>query len=154
MSIEWGTFSLPATSNMTLAVYDNDGLDPGILKESLPFTVKVDWDVPGDIATILGGKFRLRIMAESIGPGPETQIVSDQFVPVGASLPRTYSKVITVPPFALPGEGNGTWNEGLGPVASGVYQLIAVLQHLNGSPDTATQVSGFADGRRIMIRRP
>jgi len=88
----------------------------------------------------------LRSYVESIGPGQELQIGPTIIVPV---VPGTtaYNATITVPGGTLLGEGQ-IYN---GVPVSGVYEIVAVLQHLNPGP---TVVSGFAQDTLKMFRSP
>jgi hypothetical protein len=94
----------------------------------------------------LGGSFQLRAYVESIGPGQEMQLGADVNVPVVAGQ-VDYTATIDIPGGTLLGEG-----EDFGGVpVSGVYKIIAVLQHLNPGP---TWVSGFAEETIKMFLSP
>jgi hypothetical protein len=94
----------------------------------------------------LGGTFQLRAYVESIGPGQEMQLGPDVIVPVVAGQMK-YAKTIDIPGGTLLGEG-----ELFGGVpVSGVYKIIAVLQHMNPGP---TWVSGFAEETIKMFLTP
>lgn len=142
MSIEWG--GLPFQSSMTNEVIDLGQVPHNVLDANEPFQVQVKWSVPAPLAPYLGGSFRLRAFAESIGPGPEQQIGATVVVAVVPGQVG-YEATINVPGDTLPGEGAGA------PAVSGVYKIVSVLQHLNGG---ATEGSGFAEGKRIQLRQP
>jgi len=148
MAIEWPT--APPTSTMTLDVPDNWPSPPqgpaNILVSSIPFTVNIEWEVPSPINMLLGGSFQLRAYAESVGPGQEQQIGPTLNVPVVAGQ-TNYKQSINVGGSTLLGEGQ-LFN---GVPVSGVYSLVAVLQHLNPGP---TWVSGFADVTIRMFLSP
>jgi hypothetical protein len=94
----------------------------------------------------LGGSFDLKAYVESIGPGPEQQLGPTINVPVDPG--RTdYDRTITITGGTLLGEGQD-FN---GVAVSGVYKIIAVLQHLNPGP---TWVSGFAEDSIKMFLSP
>jgi hypothetical protein len=96
---------------------------------------------------MMGGQFRLRAFVESIGPGQEMQIGPTLNVPVNPGQ-TNYNATIAVPGNTLRGEGE-IFN---GQPVSGVYKIVAVLQHMNGG--TATVVSGFAEDNIRMFRTP
>ena len=143
MPIEWpGNVS----SALSVTVLDNTGASPNILDVDLPCTVHITWTVPPGINQMLGGSFRLRAYAERIGPGPEIQIGGTVVVPV--TPPQSnYQGDLTLPGNALLGEGQ-PFN---GVTVSGVYKIVAVLQHLNPG---VTDISGFAEATITMFRKP
>lgn len=147
MTIQWTDPSGPTSSNMTVFVHDNDGLATEILDDSVPFSVHFHWAVPSSIASILGGQFRLRAYAESIGPGSEVALMPAGPLMVGVVAGQTaYDVHLDVAAGTLEGEN-------VSPDRSGVYKIIGVLQHINTS-GAATQVCGFAEGSMIQIRTP
>ena len=140
----------PTTGNMTLEVPDNwpappEG-PPNILVASVPCNININWTIPSPHNMALGGSFQLRAYVESIGPGPEMQLGPTLNVPVDPG--RTdYDRTINIGGGTLLGEGeihNGV------PV-SGVYKIIAVLQHMNPGP---TWISGFAEDSIKMFLSP
>lgn len=140
-AIEWGVF--PNESSMSMFVHDNTAAPSTVLDSGLPFAVHVSWVVPAPINSIIGGNFRVRVFAESMGPGPEQQIGPTRTV---AAVPGqlNYNIHVDVPANELPGEGAGS------PPVSGMYKLVAVLQHMNPGPN---ECSGFAEGQ-IFLRTP
>ena len=144
MTIEWPV--APNSSAMTVQVVDNTAAPANILDSGLQTTVRINLTVPPPNNSTIGGSFRLRAYAESIGPGQEIQIGPTENRPVVPGQ-TNYAADIVVPPNTLRGEG-----ELFGGVAvSGVYKIIAVLQHLN---PVATEVSGFAEATIRMFRTP
>jgi hypothetical protein len=148
MAIEWPT--APATSTMKISVPDNSpaGSPTGpadVLDADDKFAVKVAWEVPAPYNALLGGSFRVRAFAESIGPGQEMQLGQS----IAAVVPgqTNYQTTINVAGNTLKGEGE---LDGGVPV-SGIYKIVGVLQHINGS---ATVVSGFAEENLRMFRKP
>jgi hypothetical protein len=146
MEIEWPV--TPNTSAMTVQVLDNTTAPASILDAGLNCTVRIEWDVPAPTNSILGGSFRLRAYAESIGPGQEIQIGPTKVVPV-VPLTAHYSEDILVAAGTLRGEGELDPVSGV--LVSGVYKIIAVLQHLNPGP---TEASGFSEDTIRMFRTP
>lgn len=148
MAIEFPTG--PTTGSMTVEVPDNwptpPGGPPNILVASVPCSVNVSWEIPSPHNMHLGGTFQLRAYIESIGPGPEMQLGPTIVVPV-VSGQTAYSAAIAIPGGTLLGEGQLF---GVVPV-SGVYKIIAVLQHMNPGP---TWVSGFAEDSIRMFLSP
>ena len=148
MAIEWGVLNL--STSMTFNVLDGTGLAPTeVLPAGAPFQVSVHWQVPAGVAAFVGAgdTFRLRAYAESIGPGQELPI--GQVIVAGVAFQENYNSTINVNPNPLLGE------EQLfgGLPVSGVYNVICVLQHLNGGVPTMN--SGMADYQRtVMFRAP
>ena len=148
MAIEWP--DAPESSDMTVEVPDNWPAPPAgpatILVASVDSKVKIGWNVPLPHNMTLGGSFQLRAYVESIGPGQEMQLGNTLIVPVVAGQ-ADYAATIDVPGGTLLGEGDDFG----GVPVSGVYKIIAVLQHLNPGP---TWVSGFADETIKMFLSP
>lgn len=144
MAIEWPV--APNSSAMTVQVLDNTAAPANILDSGLATTVRINWTVLPPHNAILGGSFRLRAFAESIGPGQEAQIGSTLTVPVVPGQ-TNYTADIALAGSTLLGEGELFG----GLPVSGVYKIVAVLQHLNPA---ATEVSGFAEATIRMFRTP
>ena len=147
--IEWIPGPTPPSA-MRLDVLDPNGTAPAhVIDEDHAFTVQLTWTVPAPEAQLLGGEFRLRVYAESIGPGQETQIGATTTVPVTpiAVGDRVYVQDIDVPAHTLVGEG-GAFG---GAIVSGCYKLAAVLQHINGG--IITEVSGYAEMDGLLFVR-
>ena len=144
MSIEWPG---GVSSAMSVQVEDNTGNPTNILDAGEATTLKITWTVPPGFAGLIAGSFRLRAYAESIGPGQELQLGPTVTEPVVVGQ-GPYDADIAVPPSTLLGEG-----ELFGGVpVSGVYKIVAVLQHLNGG--IASEASGFAEATFRMFRTP
>jgi hypothetical protein len=141
MPIEWGGINLQ--SSLSNAVVDNTNAPSTVLDANNAFTVNISWSVPVTLAPFLGGQFRLRVYAESMGPGPEVQIGSKTVAVAPGQV--NYADSIIVAANTLPGEGAGA------PPVSGAYKIVTVLQHLNGG---ATEGSGFAENPLIQLRQP
>jgi hypothetical protein len=142
MGIEWTPLGFE--SDMTMEVRDNTLGETYVLDSGLPFNVTVRWEIPAPVVPGLGGSFRIRVYAESVGPGPELQIGPTATVAV--NFTADYATVITIPGSTLPGEGE-LFN---GVPASGVYKLVAVLQHLNPG---ANEISGYAEFDHLLQMR-
>jgi len=139
MGIEWAPLGFE--SAMSMEVRDNTLGETSVLDANNPFSVGVRFEIPPPVVSTLGGSFRIRVYAESVGPGPEQQIGPTTLVPVTGAA--SYTTVIAVPGNTLPGENTGI---------SGVYKLVAVLQHLN---PVANEVSGYAESSGlIQLREP
>lgn len=144
MSIEWAPLGFE--SAMSMEVRDNTLGETSVLDSSAPFNVAVRFEIPPPVVPTLGGSFRIRVYAESVGPGEEKQIGATALVPVTGAA--AYTTVIAVPAGTLTGEGAASG----GVIVSGVYKLVAVLQHLNPGPN---EVSGYAESTGlIQIRTP
>lgn len=146
MTIEWGGVNLQ--SDMTCQVLDNTSAPTTVLDANVAFDVRLDWTVPLPIKDFLGGSFRLRVYAESIGPGPE-QMIGQMNVPVVPGQATYSNKVLTVPGNTLRGEGAP--DPVSGEPVSGLYRIVAVLQHVNG---VATEGSGYHEGILVQLRQP
>ncbi len=147
MSIEWPLPSGP--SDMSVFTHDNTNAPSDILDADQAFYVHVQWSVPASYAPLMPGHdFRIRVFAESIGDGQEQQIGSTVVVPGTAGT--NYVTHVKIPAGTLQGEGEPTSG---GDVSSGVYKLLAVLQHRNGAGNPTT-ISGFAESRLIQLRTP
>ena len=137
MPIEWPG---GVSSAMNVTVEDNTGNPISILEADAPFNIKITWNVPLPfVGLITGSSFRLRAYAESIGPGDEKKLGPDVNV---AATGATLEGTIPVGANVLEGEGTNR---------SGVYKIVAVLQHVNGA---ATDVSGFAEAPLRLFRLP
>ena len=88
----------------------------------------------------------MRAYVECLGPGQEMQLGPTTNEPV-IPFQIPYRATIPIPGFTLKGEGE-LWG---GVPVSGVYKIVAVLQHLNPGP---TIVSGFAEVSLRMFRTP
>ena len=156
MTIEWPTG--PTSSDMTVDVPDNWPAPPAgpkdMLVAHLPFDVNIKWTVPFPHNMLLGGSFRLRAYVESLGPGQEMQLGPTKNVPV-VPFQIPYNATIPIPGHTLLGEGDLYYEPGAPPPpgvpVSGVYKIVAVLQHLNPGP---TWVSGFAEVSLRMFLSP
>lgn len=146
MTIEWGGLNLQ--SNTTCQVLDPGDAPTTVLDAGVAFKVRVNWNVPAGLAPFLGGQFRLRCFAESVGPGQEEQIGGTEFVTVVPGQ-QNYSREMSVGANALRGEGQNDPTTGR-PV-SGMYRIATVIQHINGAP---TMGSGFAADALIQMRTP
>ena len=146
MSIEWPAPSGP--SSMSVFTHDNTDAPSDVLDADKDFDVHVQWTVPASFASLMPGHdFRIRVFAESIGNGQEQQIGDTVSVP--GSSGTNYVAHVKIPARTLRGEGEAT----SGGRSSGVYKLLAVLQHRNGA-SSATTISGFAESRLIQLRTP
>ena len=142
----------PTSSSMTVEVADNwpvlpEG-PPNILVASVACQCNITWEIPVPHSMTITGSFQLRAFVESIGPGPEMQLGPTQNV--RAVLGQTaYTQPIPLAANTLLGEGQD-FN---GVPVSGVYKIVAVLQHLNddGNP---TWISGFAEDSIKMFLSP
>lgn len=145
MAIEWGVF--PNQSPMSMFIHDNTISPPTtVLDAGTPFYVHVHWEVPAPLAAVIGGSFRVRSYAESMGPGQETQVGNTHTEPAVPGK-TVYDIHIPVPGGFLRGEGE---NFGGTPV-SGMYKFVSVLQHMNPGPN---ECSGYADGPMVQLKTP
>lgn len=146
MTIEWGGLNLQ--SNTVCQVLDPGDAPTTVLDSGVAFRVRVRWDVPAGLAPFLGGQFRLRCFAESVGPGQEQQIGGTEVVPVVPGQ-LVYVRDMNVGAGALQGEGE--LDAVTGRPVSGMYRIATVIQHVNGAPTTG---SGFAADALVQFRTP
>ena len=144
MSIQWGTTLF--TSTMDHKVKDNDTDPADVLQAGAPFHIEVKWNVPPALASLIGpgDSFRLRAYAESMGPGQEMQIGGTDLEP-GVLNQLSYVHNLDVNPNPLLGEG-ALFN---GAPVSGIYNIVCVLQHLNGGVPTVH--SGCSDEQPLVM---
>lgn len=131
MGIEWGNTGF--SSRMDCRVLDDTGRQPDhVLQENQAFRINVTWEVPAPLAGFMGAgdTFRVRAYAESIGPGQEIQISQATVNAVNGQVP--YDMNLVVPAGTLQGEGRVF----SGVEVSGAYQIVCVLQHLQGGAQT------------------
>jgi hypothetical protein len=148
MPIEFPTG--PTTGSMTVEVPDNwpapPAGPPNILVAGVASNVNITWEIPSPHNMSIGGGFQLRAYVESIGPGQEMQLGPTINVPTVPGQ-TAYNATIAIPGGTLLGEGQ-IFN---GVPVSGVYKIIAVLQHMNPGP---TWISGFAEDSIKMFLSP
>lgn len=139
----------PPSGSMSVSVIDTGAghTSQRVIDEDEPFDVSITWDLDS-MHGLIGGEFRLRVFAESMGNGQEQQIGQEAVVAANPGGPSPYTHTITMPPGTLRGEGATG-----GQTESGVYRLVAVLQH-RYAPDHYTDISGFAESGLIQVRRP
>lgn len=124
--------------DITAQVLDPAGITPPekIIRENDPWAVKANWHIQGPVAPIVGGDWKVSVYAESMGPGAEANLGS-QNVAVNSApppSPRNYTATINVPAGTLP---------------AGVYRLVTVLNYSNlGVPQ---EIAGFAEGPFVQI---
>ncbi len=149
MAIEWGITGF--SSDMTCRVLDNTTAAPSnVLQAGTPFRIEIRWKVPVELASLVsaGDSFRLRAYAESVGPGQEIQVGSTEIEP-GVFNKLDYVHTMIVNPNPLLGEGVA-FN---GQPVSGIYNIMCVLQHLNGGVPTGH--SGMAEyANTVMLKAP
>ena len=148
MAIEWGLLNMQ--SSMSHVVLDPSGQPPStVLIAGQPFQVRVNFNVPPVLASLIGpgDTFRIRAYAESQGPGQEVQI--GQVVVTGVPNQVAYVGIVTVNPNPLLGEDQ-LFN---GQAVSGLYKIVVVLQHLNGNVPTVHSGNSDTDPM-VFFRAP
>lgn len=146
--ISWGVFA--PESAMSMFVHDNDLTPPAtVLDSGKAYLVHVSWEVPATQAAIIGGSFRVRAFAESIGPGQEQQIGATLTVP---AVPNQVVYNVHIPvPGVGPGRLLGEGELFAGVPVSGMYKFASVLQHMNPGPN---ECSGYCENEVIFLRTP
>jgi hypothetical protein len=125
-----------------VAVIDHDGNPNRVIDDQFPFDVKVRWSVkPPATATLLDGRWTVKVFAESMGPGPEVPIGT---AVVAANGGPSYNAQITVPVGTLPPDRAPD---------SGVYKLIVVITYRTRL-NVLTEMAAFSEGPMFLLRRP
>lgn len=151
MAIEWGLSGV--ASPLNFRVVDVSGVQPlNVVQKTDPLRLAFDFQVPSPFHGWMNAShsFRLRAYAESIGPGPELKLGETTIT--GVRHQTNYAGFFDVPAGTLPGEGDS--DPATGQPVSGTYNIIVVLQMLNGNHDMG--VSGIDDQgeRLVMVRTP
>lgn len=151
MAIEWGLSGVASPLNFN--VIDVSGLQPlNVVQKTNPVRIGFDFQVPSPFPGWVNPthSFRVRAYAESIGPGPELKLGETTLA--GVLHQTSYSGSFDVPAGTLLGEGDR--DPATGQPVSGTYNIILVLQMLNGTHDMG--VSGIDDQgeRLLMVRNP
>ena len=134
----------------SLTVIDLDGNPNRSLSVLDPFKVVVEWEIDGLGVTGFGGTWTCRLFAESMGPGPELEVMAPQVVPVSAPVSATpvkavYRATFNVAPGTLVADG---------PASSGVYELNAVVTHTSEVTKLKDATAGFSEEEIIEIHKP
>lgn len=157
MPILWGFTGF--TSPMEHDVLDFALKPAQVFEQTQTFIVRVMFEIPTAFAPWVNHchEFRLRVFAESIGPGPDEQIGEAHVR--GVHNQTHYEQDITIQAHRLPADGDevGPQVESLG-----LYRIGVALQHLNvtdpACPPPGQRVgtanSGATDApRMIAIKR-
>jgi hypothetical protein len=98
----------------------------------------VTWNLTQVIAPFLGGEWKLRVYAESIGGGFEGQLGADVDIPLNTApalpLPRQYHGDVNVPGNTLP---------------PGAYRLVTLINYSNGG--VPLEMAAFQEGPIIQV---
>jgi hypothetical protein len=120
------------------SVMDNNGAPAEVLEAGAPIRVRTQWNINALAALLLGGQWEVTVYAESIGPGPERQIVTTT-IPLTGGL--RYGAIVSVPPRTLPDDP--------APPISGVYKVVTVLTHRNFGK--TSDVAAIVEGPMVRI---
>jgi hypothetical protein len=119
-----------------------------VVDPTTPFTIEISWEVTGFIAPLwlagLGGKWNVKVYAESLGGGFEGLLAEDNSEP---AVPSTllYSKSLVVAANTLPEANPGSQE-------SGIYKLTAAV--FLDSTIGPFDMIGFSDGPMIQVENP
>lgn len=109
--------------------------DSGLIVDTKDaWSIRVDWNTSGSIATAIGGNWQLRAFLESMGGGFEGQI--GPTVNVSAAGPLSKTASIPVAPANTLG------------ITAGAYKLVVTLTHLNPNP---TGIAGYEEGKIVQF---
>ena len=129
-------------SIVSVQVLDPGGTPNKVIDSGDAFAVRVRWTVaPAATAAVLDGQWRVRLFAESVGPGPELQA---GFVNEAADGGVNYEATVTVPAGTLAAHGVPD---------SGAYKLVVVITYRN-TLGVVTEMAAFSEGPIILIRQP
>jgi len=117
----------------TAQVFDVGGVDPtNLIRSDQDAFVRIRLRTEGAYTTMIGGKFRLRLHLERMGPGPELNLPA---APVEVGLvpgvsPQNYTRNITI---------------AAGSVTPGAYKLVTTVTYesLAGNPGP---IAGYSEG--------
>ncbi len=134
------TFDFPIgdlDATTSVSIHDFDGTPNLVLDRNVAFSIHAEWRVTGPKTTMLGGRWHVRALAESMGPGAEYDLgsVDHGVIPVDGA---TYVSHVPVPADTM---------------NPGVYKLVIVITHTNIN-GVATEAAGFAEGPLFQIRQP
>lgn len=147
-TMEWGG-GLGYTSAIDSQVFDNNGMATTVLDAAFSFNAKVTVNIPAPLRPILDGKLRVRLFAESMGPGPEKKL--GEILVSTAPASASYDADFSVAAGALPAEGDPSGVPG--EESSGVYRLVVAVQYIN-TAGVHMPYGGYHDGTTIHLRKP
>jgi hypothetical protein len=110
-----------AEGQLDIRIVDNNGSPVSVLEASQPFTIQASWRYQNGGNPPFAGDWIFRAFAESIGPGPESEIAL-QNAPVRQSSGAFQNTANLVVP------GNSLPNQPAPPV-SGVYRILVLMTH-------------------------
>ena len=117
-------------------VFDNVPEKNHVLPRNAPWSIKVNWEISGNCAMLVGGDWKVRVTLESMGKGFEGELKAES-EPVNSVPPiatRTYEKTIDLPaPDTIPN------------FIAGAYKLVVVINHSisAGGVTKQTRMTGF-----------
>ena len=131
------------TGSFTTSVWVTDHTAHNtIIETDQHFHVSVGWELNGAALDLAGPnlRFRVRVLAESMGPGPEP-IMAEAEVPfVPPPAPTHHS------------DFSHTFDFAAGSLPPGVYRLVVALTATNaGNP---INIAGYNDGPMIQVYEP
>jgi hypothetical protein len=138
-----GTLDIPK-------VIDADGTPNNVLEIARPYTVKLDWNVQGNGACTLDGKWLVTISLESLGKGFEEPVLEGFAVPYTSVAPgstmvnRKWHAEFTITNPLPPVDPH---------VIPGVYKLVVLILYYDplNRPDA---MAAFSEGPTIAFFEP
>jgi hypothetical protein len=133
------------TGNVSVTVLDPAGIAPTtIIQTDHAWQVRVDWFIDGAVAPFIGGKWKVRVYAESLGNGEEKQIGDTMDVDLNTTpplpTPRNYSTTVNIPKFS---------DDALKGLDAGLYRLMTAVLYENLL--VPLEMAGFEEGPIVQI---
>jgi hypothetical protein len=148
---------------LTIAEIPPVGVGNLVIDPTQPLTIDVEWEtfgffgifLPKASAALSGGLWNVKVFAESIGPGDDSEL-GQISVPVSGEIACSVHsaepvcglwKARIVVPAPLPLEENNP------PADSGVYKLVATV-FLNDASGSRADLIGFREGPVVQVENP
>lgn len=133
------------TGNVSLTVLDPSGIAPTtIIQTDHAWQVRVNWFINGVVAPFIGGKWKVRVFAESMGNGAEKQIGDTMEVDLNSTpplpTPRNYTTTLNIPRFA---------DDAVKGLDKGLYRLTTAVLYENLL--VPLEMAGFQEGPIVQI---
>jgi len=134
---------LAVTGQLDAVVVDPVGNAPtNVVRRSDPFRVDCRWFLDGPLASSLGGKWRVELLAEGQGPAIEVEVPAPALIPLdGRTGPGTpYTTSILVPANSV----------NLGGSPQAVLDLTIALTYIDVA-NTPGPIAAFVDLDKVMV---
>ncbi|MDY7078658.1 MAG: hypothetical protein SXV54_17225 [Chloroflexota bacterium] len=135
----------PLTGTMTAAhLFEVGGVAPtNIVSSNQGFGAHIEWQLCGWLAQFLPGNWRIALLLESMGPGPEYSMpIPPDTVPLGNGAPCPLNPACTCYVHNI--------NIAAGAVNPGTYRAVVALTY-EPAPGTSGPIAGHADLGMVQI---